>query len=74
MKWKLTIERVDNGYILTGRFGEGLVTSVLTITDRESDPLESHEQLLWEVMDYFAFRGSKHDEERIRIVRQKKEK
>ena len=72
--WALTIERVDNGYILTplgqdesdsqewviedGLDGDGIVN------------LTSGEALLWEVMDYFNFGGSKHDAERIRIVRE----
>ena len=69
--WKLAIERVDNGYLLTAPEEE----REWVIEDGNDTAgvinLTSGENLLWQVMDFFAFGGSKHDEERIRIVREK---
>jgi hypothetical protein len=65
----LNILRIDNGYILRGPLGE----DISVIEDVASDELHSHEVLLWEVMDHFNFAGSKHDKERLRIVRESQE-
>jgi len=69
-EWSLKITRVDNGYKLTGS-GDSFNPRETVIEDSETDELISHEQLLFEVMEYFNFGGSKHDPERIRIIRQK---
>lgn len=76
MKWRLEIERADNGYILTGTSyeQEEPVEFEFVIQDDETDELKSHEELLWEVMDYFNFQGSEHDTERLTITREKNEK
>ena len=68
--WSLTIQRLDNGYLLTAPDNEGLGESEWVIEDSDTDNLLSGEYLLWEVMEYFNFGGSKHDSERIRIVRE----
>ena len=70
MSWKLIIERTDNGYILIIPENEEEPERKLVIEDAQ-DLLKAHENLLWEVMEYFAFGGSKHDKERIRIIREK---
>ena len=72
--WSLEIERVDNGYLLTASDQEGDGPSMRVIEDGDwcgLVNLTSGEALLWEVMDFFNFGGSKHDAERIRIVREK---
>lgn len=69
---KATIERVENGYIVSyeDERAEGTPCTVSeVIEDSESDPLKSGEGLLWWVAEFFGVGGSKHDEERIRIVR-----
>ena len=66
--WMLIIIRTANGYYLSG--SDGVKVS---IEEDESDELLEHEKLLWEVMEFFNFQGSKHDAERLRIVRQKHE-
>jgi len=64
-QWILTIEAVQNGYHLKGTdFNE-------VIEENEDDPFWCNEQLLWRVMSYFNFQGSKHDPERIWVVREK---
>ncbi|MBE3137672.1 MAG: hypothetical protein IMZ43_09845 [Thermoplasmata archaeon] len=63
--WSLTITRIDNGYMLHG------VDYDSVIEDVEMDPLKSGEGLLRNVMSYFDLQGSKHDAERLRIVREK---
>jgi len=72
--WSLTIQRLDNGYILTSPGCDGLGDAAWVVEDgpdsTEFINLSSGEALLWEVMDYFSFGGSKHDAERIRIVRE----
>ena len=70
--WQLIITRESNGYHLVLNEDQDIVKNCLVIQDDDKDALKSHEELLWEVMDYFNFRGSKHDDERIRITREKK--
>jgi len=67
-EWSLKIVRIDNGYKLTGN---GEIIKEMVIEDSDTDELKGHEQLLWQIMEYFNFGGSKHDPERLRIVRQK---
>ena len=68
MAWWLKIIRNDNGYILHTSDNRTLV-----VQEDKIDDLKAHEELLWEVMEYFNFGGSKHDEERIRVVREKRD-
>ena len=62
----MKITRVSNGFFLEGNDGNWLIQD----TD---DPLKSTEELLWDITEYFLLGGSKHDAERIRIVREKKD-
>ena len=68
--WQLTITRVDNGYLLEGPSESDMPMKVV-IEDSREDELKSHEFLLWDVMEYFNFGGSKHDAQRIKIIREK---
>jgi hypothetical protein len=79
-EFSLKIERVNNGYILympdyiEDEHGEIVeIINKRIIQDDDVDELKSYEELLWNVMEYFGFGGSKHDLERIRIIREKKE-
>ena len=72
-EWKLVIRWALNGYVLEGRFGDRNFTENLVIEENEKDDLEHHQKLLWEVMEYFGFQGSKHDPERLRVTREKKD-
>ena len=69
--WKLEIERVSNGYNLRGKFGDSDIVLTMVIEDGDMDELYAPERLLWEVLDYFNVGGSKHDTERLRVVREK---
>jgi len=74
--WTLEITRGDNGYKL--RWADELddgsdVWHEEYIQDDEGDGLKSGEELLWWIVDYFGFGGSKHDAERIRVVREKQD-
>ena len=71
--WDLKITSVNNGYTLEGTFGMDEEKSIDVIEEDEMDELVAGENLLWAVMDYFNFGGSKHDKERIRIIREKHE-
>jgi len=78
--WYLKITRASNGYVLS--WDEELndaqpnyplsETKYMVIESSEGDELKDHETLLWEVMEFFGFGGSKHDEERLRIIREKR--
>jgi len=68
--WTLTISKVQNGYVLQGKSDVG-VPVVSVIQNDEKDELKSGEALLWEVIEYFNFGGSKHDKDRIRVIREK---
>ena len=67
----LKIERVLDGYIFTDSddFGD----EVNVIEEDDNDELAGIEKLLWRIVDALGFYGSKHDAERIRIIRQKRE-
>ncbi len=67
-KWTLLIDRIENGYILTDQDGR-----LWVIEEEEDDYLKVHETLLWYIVNHFNFGGTKHDPERIRIVREKPE-
>jgi hypothetical protein len=67
-EWKLTITSEMNGYVLEGDI-EGIKHKWI-IEEDEKDSLAADEKLLYEVMNYFGFQGSKHDPERLKIVRE----
>lgn len=73
LTFNLTITRESNGYVLDGAYGLGSRGRTV-IEDDEMDGLKSHEHLLLEVMEYFGFQGSRHDKERIKIIREKGDK
>jgi hypothetical protein len=65
----LNITKVDNGYI-----AEDLSDHKITVFEEsERDELKDIEALLWFVLEFFGKYGSKHDPERIRIIRQRKD-
>ena len=68
--FNLIITRESNGYVLDG-LSDSWGRTRTVIEDDEVDELKSGESLLWEVMEYFGFGGSKHDRERIMVVREK---
>jgi len=70
--WGLYIVKANNGYTLEGKFGNDELPSVTVIEETE-DGIDYNMSLLWEVMEYFNFGGSKHDKERIRIIKEKQE-
>ena len=67
--YSLIITHCDNGYILTDYEGKQWV-----IEDSDTDPLASGEHFLWDIMNHFDFAGSRHDKERLRVVREKGDK
>lgn len=68
ISWKLIVKKVSNGYILYGSNNE-----VIVCEEDNVDELKHHERMLWEVIEYFGFAGSKHDKERLRVVREQNE-
>jgi hypothetical protein len=68
-KWILTIEKVQNGFVLTGKGAEN--NGPFVIREDEMDELKVFEELTWQIWEYFGYYGSKHDPERLRITREK---
>lgn len=66
-EWSLKIIRVANGYILR------CIDGISVIEDDEQDDLKAHVELLYCVMDHFNFQGSKHDKERIKVIREEQQ-
>ncbi len=67
----LRIERVDNGYqLIDNEYDEGEFTRRWVIQEDDEDDLRAAETLLWEILEWAGAGGSKHDKERLRIVRQ----
>lgn len=69
--YKLTIEKVVNGYIVThpDELEDGVEVEYRdVIEDRDTDDgeLEAGLDLLYFVMEYFGLIGSKHDKKRLR--------
>ncbi len=76
MSWKLEIDRAHNGYVVSyeteSEDNSGPFIATEVIQDDEKDELRSHEELLWFITEFFGFIGSKHDDERLRVVREKR--
>ena len=72
MNWYLNITKAENGYVLRwsdeDEYGAEVIHTEV-VEDDERDQLKSGVELLYRIMEYFGFLGSKHDEERIRVVR-----
>ena len=67
---KTTIEQVDNGFIITIPDYEGTSDTVKIVhecSDEEFSEVDAFEAVLWSLVEYFGFYGSKHDEKRIHI-------
>ncbi len=70
--WGIEIIRVSNGYMLHfphPNTGETWATEVIEHDD--DDELKSAEELLWRIAEFFDLLGSKHDKERLRVIREK---
>ena len=77
MIWSVEITRGENGYKLgyweETEDGYEMGWREEYIQDEERDGLKSGEELLWYIINYFSLSGSKHDPERLRIIRENKE-
>ena len=74
-EWSMKIIRTNNGYIVsTPSESQDMESQEFVLEDNDADALRSHQDLLYEVMDYFAFSGSKYDKERLKVVREKGDK
>lgn len=67
--WDLIITKVNNGYVLKGQFGnsEEITEQVIEIGDTDGDELCAMQNVLFEVMDYFAVYNSKHNNKNLHI-------
>ncbi len=75
--WQITITKADNGWVLeypSDVEGE-LEPRYLAVEDPpDGNEVKSAQKMLWEVMEYFNLFGSKHDSERLRVIREKDHK
>jgi len=77
--WKLEIQKVQNGYILTGKFGDTDMISKKVIEEGGEEAiwaqdaycydqdLNAIKNLLYEVMEYFGVHYSKHNVRNVEI-------
>ena len=74
--FRLEITRGTNGYRVSWmeQLDDGACSQREEYIQADTeDGLKAHEELLWQIMEYFDFGGSKHDSERLRIIREKQE-
>ena len=67
MKWKATIEKIDNGYIVTAIDGEGTRKIVFREKDEDETNRDHVIEMFYDLMEFFAEGGSKHDKRRVTI-------
>jgi len=73
--WEMSIEKVDNGYLLKFsdvQYAADVETptvrrEVVAEDDSEWGHLEAGLMLIYRMMDFFDLTGSKHDERRIQV-------
>ena len=72
--YKMSIEKVDNGYLLEFpdvQYDDDAVPTtlreVIAEDEREWGHLEAGQALIFRLMEYFDLTGSKHDERRIQV-------
>ena len=70
MVWKLTIEKVNNGFYCYSGYddtGEGETKFVIEQSEDAVDEVDMAKSLLYSILEYFSLRGSKHDKRRVKI-------
>lgn len=75
MNWKCSIEKCENGFVVIypKEIEDNIVDVLHVIEESETDKLKEIEDLLFWIIDYFDYYGSKHDPERITVTREKHE-
>ncbi len=66
---KLTIEKVDNGFIISGDARREVYSNGYD----DSEDLIAIQSMLYSVLEYFGYFGSKHDTERLKVVIEKQD-
>ena len=72
MEWELTIERADNGYIVTHptELNDGTPDEAIVVFEDKMTPageLEALVDLLWFVAEHFGHHNSKHNRHNLSI-------
>jgi hypothetical protein len=68
MKWKATIEKTGNGYILTT--SEGKESNILVFNEPDANDETNRDHfisVLYELIDYFSEGGQKYDKRRVKV-------
>jgi len=75
--WRIEITKVDNGYQVKFTGGDWDAVKVYTeqlLKTKDSAPKEHVVDMLWNILDYFAERGSRYDKKRLFVGYQKGDK
>ena len=69
MAWMLTIERSNNGYVLSTNFDndEEISHKVIEEEENQDSELESAQRLLWEVKEFFGIYHNKHAKKNLYV-------
>ena len=68
MKWKIEVEKVNNGYILNYINDEENQQEVFQCKDENDETNRDHViAMLYTIIDVFSELGTKHDKRRIKI-------
>ena len=75
-EWKLEIKKVDNGYVLKGRFNnsDNITERVFEENYLDHPKLEAMRTILYEVMEYFGIYNNKHNSYNLKIEIKKNKK
>jgi hypothetical protein len=73
-EWKLEIKKVNNGYILKGKFENSDIVTERVFEENYLDhpKLEAMKTILYEIMEYFGIYNSKHNTHDLKIEIKKK--
>ena len=66
MSWKLNIDRVRNGFVLSG-INDNTGEPMTEVIKECEDMADTAEELAWYILNYFDLTGSKHDKRRVNV-------
>ena len=71
MEWEITVRKADNGYLLMwedeSEDGSGLIKHTTVIEEKTDKELESMEEVLFAVKEFFGVYYSKHNKENLMV-------
>ena len=67
MKWKVSIEKTNNGFVLNGTDAQYVFQEDITIEDEEEKEQKCIAELFYQLMEEFGVFNSKHNKTRLKI-------